>query len=442
MFRIMWALLFLPFIASAQLPNPALVGYWEGWGTQKLTDADDRYNVIQLAFAVTKGNSLYDMEFSLPFGYSKVDFLSDIDQLHSEGKVVILSIGGAADPVRLDNATALNRFVNSMNQIMEDYSYKIDGIDIDLESSSLGFGAWTMASPAVGQNNMISGIQQVMENFKTQTNKKLLLTMAPETVYVQGGLSSWQVDNINGGAYLPIIEALKDDLDMINCQLYNAGGANGGSFDLNGKLYYDTGDADYITAMTETLIKGFTIKSNKGAFSGLKASQIGIGLPAAEDNCSAGIGVSSGFVEHVEIVKAMKYIQGDITKPVGWDYTLTTSYPDIRGMMTWSLTHDATNCKGNWKFAEAFESSFPTTITSLDEIKNEKLKIYPNPVKDILHFDIASGSGGFYRVKSLLGNQVIYGDVESSTVELNVSGLESGTYILEVNGVNQMFIVE
>jgi chitinase len=42
--------------------------------------------------------------------------------------------------------------------------------------------------------------------------------MAPETAFVQGGMSAftgiW-------GAYLPVIHALRDSLDMLNVQLYN-----------------------------------------------------------------------------------------------------------------------------------------------------------------------------------------------------------------------------
>ena len=36
---------------AQQMPKPALVGYWENWGTMRLTDIHENYNVIQLAFA-------------------------------------------------------------------------------------------------------------------------------------------------------------------------------------------------------------------------------------------------------------------------------------------------------------------------------------------------------------------------------------------------------
>lgn len=71
-------LLFSSLVSFGQMPKPALVGYWENWNTMKLTEIHDNYTVIQIAFATTKGSSLYDMEFNLPWGYSKVDFLTDI----------------------------------------------------------------------------------------------------------------------------------------------------------------------------------------------------------------------------------------------------------------------------------------------------------------------------------------------------------------------------
>ena len=109
--------------------------------------------------------------------FTKSTFLADIVALHANGKVVILSIGGANDPVRLDNITARDEFVNTMNSILANYNYKIDGIDLDLESTSFSFGStWTMSSPSIGQTNMIDAVKSIMTNYKTQTGKKYPLT--------------------------------------------------------------------------------------------------------------------------------------------------------------------------------------------------------------------------------------------------------------------------
>ena len=100
----------LNFVAFSQIPNPCLVGYWQNWSPMKLSEIHTNYNVIQLAFATTKTGTDYDMEFNLPSNYSKTAFLADVDLLHGQGKKIILSIGGAADPVILDNVSKKNIF--------------------------------------------------------------------------------------------------------------------------------------------------------------------------------------------------------------------------------------------------------------------------------------------------------------------------------------------
>ena len=73
-----------------------------------------------------------------------------------------------------------------------------------------------------------------------------------------------------------------------------------------------------LTALTETLIKGFTIKAGKGFFSGVPASKVAIGLPA--NSCNA---AGTGYVtpENVcdccEIFKRRHY-----KNLIGFDYTL------------------------------------------------------------------------------------------------------------------------
>ena len=80
--------------------------------------------------------------------------------------------------------------------------------------------------------------------------KKMILTMAPETHYVQGALSQWTKNY--PGAYLPLIAALEDEIDMLNVQLYNSGSMYG----LDGKVY-NQGSVDFVLSQTEAVILGF-----------------------------------------------------------------------------------------------------------------------------------------------------------------------------------------
>jgi chitinase len=360
---------------AQQMPANVLVGYWQAWSPLKLSEIHPAYNVIQLAFATTVSGSEHQMEFVLPWTYSsKQAFLDEIESLQNQNKKVILSIGGAADPVIIDTPTKVTEFVNSINAIMAEYNYIFDGIDLDLESTSLNFGAWTMSAPAQGQLNLINATEAILDHYQAQTGRRMLLTMAPENVYLQGGLSAWQLSNINGGAWLPVLEGLKDRLDLIHPQYYNAGGAGGGTFTNTGLLFYDTGDPDYLTAITETLIEGFTLLDGRGVFTGIEASKVAIGLPS--NACNA---AGTGFVTPENVALALKYLRGEISKPVSFDYTLNSTYPELRGLMTWSINEDLLDCPAGgsvWSFAQNFADQIPVGLNPR--------QLYANPNEDQL----------------------------------------------------------
>jgi chitinase len=388
-------LLILTFFAlnlSAQLPTNTLVGYHENWYNIKLSKIHENYNVVCLAFAVAQNGSTSDMKYDIPAGYTgsvtqkKNEFMADIDALHVEGKRVILSIGGATSPISLTNDTERDEFIATINGILAEYSYKMDGIDLDFEGSSLSFGStWTINSPAAGQTRVVDAVKSIMSNYKIQTGKKMLLLMAPEVLYVQGGLSSWGVSNANGGAYLPIIDGLRNELDLLSVQLYNTGGANGGAFAWNGSIYYD-GTPEFPLAMTETLIKGFTCVGGKGTFTGLPASKLTFAFPASTANNAAG----TGYLGTTDVCNTAKYFKGEITKPGGYNYTMSTSYPDLRGLMTWSINEDSYATSGVYSFADNYPCAFPLNITSVLTVDEAIGVGYPNPFIDVFRWSGAA----------------------------------------------------
>jgi len=433
------------FNAYAQIPKPALVGYWQNWSSDlKLTEIHDAYNVIQLAFGTTEGSSLSKITFNLPWNYTKSAFMADIDVLHSKGKVVLLSLGGANDPIRLDNEEAKQEFISTVNAILQEYNYTFDGIDIDFESSSMAFGSsWTMNNPAPAQLNLIDAIKVLMSDYKNATGKKMLLTMAPETIYLMGGMSSYQIDNYNGGAMLPIIERLKEEIDLLHCQYYNAGGASGGTFAIDGTIYYDNSDPDYITSMTESIIKGFTLLRNKGVYSGFPASKVAIGLPAKPTSCDQGTG--TGYNTPEDVCRAVQYLQGKIAKPSDFSYTLTASYPDLAGLMTWSINHDKNSCGGAYSFAENFACAFPV-VTSLPagvEVVNG-IALYPNPAGEFIDLSV-SVEFDFTDVAIVdiitTTGEVVYTSrlfPETKNYTMDIQQLTSGMYFLRIQSGNRV----
>ena len=183
-----------PLLLHAQAPDPALVGYFQNWQDPaspyiELDDVDSRYNVITVAFALPKPGTDYDMAFT-PDNVSQETFISQIRAVQEEGRKVIISVGGANHPISLDDEDERETFVGSMGDILNTYGF--DGMDIDLEGSSLSISGGSISSPVDEPIiNLIDAIREIMENYRSANDRRLILTMAPETAFVQGGQSGF-----------------------------------------------------------------------------------------------------------------------------------------------------------------------------------------------------------------------------------------------------------
>ncbi len=342
-------LFILPVLSISQTPNPALVGYWQNWNDFQcpyipLTQIDTSYNVIPVAFAVPASGTTYNMTF-VPDGISQIDFKKQIDTMHLRGKKVLISIGGANDPVSLPDTIKRNTFISSMINIINFYGF--DGIDIDLEGSSLSLSGGTISNPVDAKIiNLIYAIRKIMDNYRTQFGKKMMLTMAPETAYVQGGMSAYAGI---WGAYLPVIDAMRDSIEILHVQLYNSGSMYG----IDGNIYFQ-GTVDFILSQTEAVIQGFNTAG--GFFPGLRADQIAVGLPA----CSNAAG--GGYMNPDSVKAAIQYLRGLGPKPAR--YTKVGTYAGLRGMMDWSINWDAVaSCGARYEYANNFNSIFRPSQT-------------------------------------------------------------------------------
>jgi chitinase len=383
----------------AQLPANVLVGYHENWGALKISQAHANYNVICLAFALPVNYPTvgYDLRYALPPAYASVAaMMTDIDLVHSQGKRVLLSIGGATGPIMITSAAEQTTFINSINTIFTTYGNKIDGLDMDLETSSMAFGAtWTISAPSAGQTFMINAIKSIMATYLATNGKKMLLTMAPETTYTMGGLSTWQVTNVNGGAFLPILDGLRVELDLLHMQLYNAGGGGGGIIAWNGLTYYDTGTSDFALAMNESIVKGFTCVSGKGTFVGIPDTKVAFGLPANASGTTAG----TGYVTPAAICAAAKYFKGITTTAPG-GYTMNTYRPGLRGLMTWSIGQDLNYSAPAWNFAIGYTCAFslPVELVSFtgnsNGVNSAMLEWKTATEKNNSYFDILRSQDG------------------------------------------------
>ncbi len=306
------------------LPKHALVGYWHnfnnGSGFIRLADVDSVWDVIVIAFADDAGNG--SVAFNLDSAMNKAQFIADVATKRAQGKKVILSFGGQNGTVTLNNATNVTNFVNSTAAILNEYGF--DGIDLDLES---GAGV-SLGAPII--TNLPIAVKQLKTKFPN-----LYLSMAPEHPYVQGGFTAY-----SGiwGAYLPIIDSLRNELSILHVQLYN-----------NGSLYtpygtFGEGTEDIMVASSLMLIEGFK-KTDGTMFVGLRPDQIAVGVPSGSHSAN------TGFVTPANVDKTLtcltKLVNCATVKP-------SVAYPTFRGMMTWSI---------NWDVADGRPFSVPVSTS-------------------------------------------------------------------------------
>ncbi|MFF2886799.1 fibronectin type III domain-containing protein [Paenibacillus sp. NPDC057967] len=329
--------------ASASIPadKKIIVGYWHnfdnGSGNIRLRDISPDFDVINVSFAEpTNGPQGGTIGFA-PYNATDAEFISDIQYLQSQGKKVIISIGGANGQVQLASTAARNAFVSSMKAIITKYGF--NGLDIDFEGHSLYLNSGDSdfrnpTTPVI--TNLISAVRELHDFY----GDAFMLTMAPETFFVQVGYTFYggsciSCDN-RAGAYLPVIHALRDILDWLQVQHYNSG-----SITALDNQYYAMGNADFHVAMADMVLTGFPIARNANYFfPPLRPDQVVIGLPA---NQNAG----GGFTSVAEVQKALNYLMKG--QSYGGAYQLRGgSHPGMRGLMTWSINWDKYN---NFQFS-------------------------------------------------------------------------------------------
>ncbi|MFJ8633029.1 chitinase [Streptomyces sp. NPDC093568] len=337
-----------------QLPAHALVGYLHasfanGSGYTRMADVPDSWDVIDLAFgeptSVTSGDIRFDRcpVTECPNVESDAEFKAAIKAKQSAGKKVLISIGGQNGQVQLTTAAARDTFVSSVSKIIDEYG--LDGLDIDFEGHSLSLNAddTDFKNP---KTPVIVNLISALKTLKARYGDDFVLTMAPETFFVQlgyqyYGTGQWGGQDPRAGAYLPVIHALRDDLTLLHVQDYNSGPIMG----LDNQ-YHSMGGADFHIAMTDMLLTGFPVAGNAGnVFPPLRPDQVAIGMPASTN-------AGNGHVPPAEVTKTLDCL----TKRTNCgSYATHGTWSSLRGLMTWSINWDRYS---NWEFQRTFDGYF------------------------------------------------------------------------------------
>ncbi|MFD3932171.1 chitinase [Streptomyces sp. NPDC058614] len=332
----------------------ALVGYLHasfanGAGYTRMADVPDSWDIIDLAFGEPTSTTSGDIRFNrcpvteCPTVESDAEFKAAIKAKQAAGKKVVISIGGQNGQVQLTTTAARDTFVTSVSKIID--TYGLDGLDIDFEGHSLSLDAsdTNFKSPTTP---VIVNLISALKTLKAKYGAGFVLTMAPETFFVQlgyqyYGTGPWGGQDPRAGAYLPVIYAMRDDLTVLHVQDYNSGSIMG----LDNQ-YHSMGGADFHIAMTDMLLTGFPVAGNaSNVFPALRPDQIAIGMPASTN-------AGNGYVSPTEVNKALDCL----TKKTNCGtYTTHGTWPGLRGLMTWSINWDRYS---NWEFQKNFDGYF------------------------------------------------------------------------------------
>lgn len=418
---------------TAQIATPTLVGYFHNWNDANapfihLDQVDVRYKIIDVSFAIPVAGTDYKMIF-VPDQVSQATFITQIQTLQSQGRKVLISIGGATAPISLDNIQERDTFISTMTSIINTFGF--DGLDIDLEGSSLSLSGGSISNPIDAPIvHLIEACKQLMVNFRNAKNKKMLLTMAPETAFVQGGQSAYAGI---WGAYLPVIHALRDSLDLLHVQLYNSGTMYG----IDGNIYQQ-GTADFIVAMCEAVIQGFNTQG--GMFYGLPAHKVAAGLPA----CASAAG--GGYCHPDTVKAAINYLRGVGNKPGSYVLSNASAYPNFGGLMTWSINWDAVaSCGSTYQFANNFNSIYGTTsISDISTEKTKGIKTYPNPCESILHIELENElkENTILQFYNSIGLLIFTQNMNTNSVDIDVTNFAKGIYYIKTGNNNCTFVIE
>lgn len=371
------------------LPEKVIVGYAHSWENSNAPFlyfnqmGSNKYNVVVYSFIETVASDGFtpvlttnDNRYLTGGVFDPQLLKDDIAYLRNKGIPVLVSIGGQNGHVLLETTAQKNTFVAGIKSIIDQYQF--DGLDLDFEGGSMSFGAAALTDfsySGISAYPKLKNLVDAVKELKTFYGSGFHITAAPETFYVQVGLSSYTNTT---GAFLPVINNIRDELDLLMVQLYNTGSVNA----LDG-MAYSQATPDFLVSMSDMLIKGFDVASTGYHFNGLPASKIVVGIPSCSSAAPAG-----GYIAPSEAIKALDYLRFGTTYS-GRNYTLQSGgpYPNLRGVMTWSINWDAAaNCASEYEFANAYSAYFGSDLgNNYPKFNSDKITIYES--KGTIHIN-------------------------------------------------------
>lgn len=321
-----------PIPATESANGHALIGYWTGsrfggGAAFPLRDISPQWDVVIVAFAPPDPSAPEGtLAFHAPLGITSDQLKTDIAYLKSQGKKVMISLGGGGKYFKLDDPHDIPNFVSSVTSIVSEYGF--DGVDIDFESPSLVLAPGDAdfkhpTTPSVV--NLIAGLRQLHDHF----GPSFMISLVPEGTQIPGGYPSY---GGQFGSYLPLVEGLRDILSFVDVQDYNTPPLQG----LDGEIY-QSHSINYHAAMTELLLRGFNVGGNpREFFPPLPANKVAVGF-------------LTGYTTPGVVSQSMSYIiTGKAPKGATYKLHPRGGYPGMIGAMFWTIDADR---RDNYKYS-------------------------------------------------------------------------------------------
>lgn len=339
--------LFTPAAMQAdEVENKINSTYWSAWGSNTSYNVGGRqitsnpvdmdriepcYNVIIVAFIVTDNDGNYVLSLKDPGSqgepyYSEERIKDMVEKTKAQNRKVIVSLGGQYFNLKMKTEDDVAAFVLQTKEIVDKYGF--EGIDLDLETDSLG---------SIDPVLMGKAVMEVVDSYR-KSGVDFWLTAAPEWCYIvpyMYGSGQWASHSLAGEFYVKLGKAVGiDNFSYIWPQLYNQGPANGVAGpqkDSGGwatKVVPTDGMDKFISAFAwaASSEEGFEANGEIGLF--VPAEKLVMGIPATE-------GAAGG---------EMTYIATPELILSGWEM-MKENEDHIAGFMNWSVDWDALNIK-------------------------------------------------------------------------------------------------
>jgi len=305
-------------VAMTSGPNGHhLIGYWTGLG--RLTDVSPQWDVIIVAFATPlRGAAEGTMQFQVEGNITPEQFKADIKAKQSQGKKVMISLGGGGQHFTLATEEGKRNFIRTVEDICTQFGF--DGIDVDFETSSLELdpGDTDFKHPTSPSTvHLIAALREIHDHF----GKGFMLSLVPEGTQIPAAYPGY---GGQFGSYIPIVEGIRDILTFVDTQDYNCPPIEG----LDGE-YYMPGSVDYHAAATELVLHGFDVgRDPKHHFDPLPPEKVAIGF------------LNSDTTPPI-VQETMRYmITGKTTTPFNYKLLQPNGYPAFDGAMFWTIDDD------------------------------------------------------------------------------------------------------